>query len=76
MNGWFAAWWRQIVGPPPSDPWQDDPRIAAEREGQHDRINTATANLMRGDIKDRVDLASAEVEARKRAMRLSGRDAQ
>lgn len=38
---WFAAWWRQITGGPPSDPWQDDPHIRAERAEQHARINKA-----------------------------------
>lgn len=35
---WISAWWRQITGPPERNPWDDDPRIRTEREGQHDRI--------------------------------------
>ena len=38
---WLSAWWRQIVGPPSTNPWEDDPRIRAERRGQHDRITKA-----------------------------------
>lgn len=38
---WLAAWLRQIVGPPPSDPWYDDPKIREERVGQHERANSA-----------------------------------
>jgi hypothetical protein len=39
---WLAAWWHQIIGPPHPEPWEDDPRIRAEREGQHDRIRKAS----------------------------------
>jgi hypothetical protein len=38
---WLSAWWHQIVGPPLTNPWEDDPRIRAERRGQHDRITRA-----------------------------------
>jgi hypothetical protein len=39
---WLAAWWKQIVGPPTIDPWEDDPHIRAERADQHDRITKAS----------------------------------
>lgn len=38
---WVMAWIRQLIGPPQTDPWEDDPRIRAERRGQHDRANKA-----------------------------------
>jgi hypothetical protein len=38
---WLSAWWKQIVGPPQIDPWEDDPHIRAERKGVHDRANQA-----------------------------------
>lgn len=41
MMQWITAWWRQIVGPPRAEPWDDDPHIRAERRGQHDRIHKA-----------------------------------
>jgi hypothetical protein len=37
MVDWLRAWWRQIVGPPPGDPWEDDPSIVHERSEQHRR---------------------------------------
>lgn len=45
---WLSAWWHQIVGPPPTNPWDDDPHIRAERQGVHDRANEAN----RGDYYD------------------------
>lgn len=38
---WLSAWWKQLVGPPAVDPWEDNPQIRAERAGQHDRITKA-----------------------------------
>lgn len=49
MKEWLAAWWRQIIGPPASDPWHDDPRIRAERHGQHQRIDKVTGWVVRDE---------------------------
>lgn len=46
MN-WLVAWWRQIRGYHGTDPWEDDPRIVAAREDQHQRIDAATRLLAR-----------------------------
>jgi hypothetical protein len=51
---WLTAWWRQIAGHPGADPWRDDPRIRDERQGQHERINKATAYSLRDQYNERL----------------------
>ena len=46
-------WWQQITGPPRVNPWEDDPRIRAERRGQHDRINEAARRVLRDSMEAR-----------------------
>ena len=53
MMRWLAAWWKQIVGPPHVDPWNDDPRIVAERQDQHVRIDKAAALSAHDQLEDR-----------------------
>lgn len=50
---WLSAWWRQLVGRPESEPWDDDPRIIEERRGQHARIDKVTAELARQQLRER-----------------------
>lgn len=59
---WLEVWWRQMVGPPASDPWSDDPRIQQERAGQHDRITKATPSILGQSIEER--------EARRRLLEI------
>lgn len=51
---WLTAWWHQIVGPPHIDPWEHDPRIRAEREAQHDRMDKAAGVIVRDEWNQRV----------------------
>ena len=53
MMGWFWAWMQQIVGPPHTDPWEDDPQIRTERKGQHDRINKAARYDLERQLRER-----------------------
>lgn len=50
---WIKAWWRQLTGPPPADPWNEDPRIREERRGQHERINKVTSEVLRESMRQR-----------------------
>lgn len=44
VRGWVVTWMRTLFGAAPKpDPWNDDPKIREEREGQHQRMNRATA---------------------------------
>jgi hypothetical protein len=43
---WLKAWMQAMTGPPRSEPWDDDPQIAAERRGQHDRINRSMSETI------------------------------
>lgn len=52
---WLHAWWRQISGPPKTDPWNDDPKIRAERRGQHARIGRVTGASAREQIRHLMD---------------------
>jgi hypothetical protein len=74
MRNWLMAWWQAITRAPHADPWRDDPRIRAERMGQHARVNKATALSgwdQMAEQQRQQDIASAEVEARSRALKLS-----
>lgn len=59
---WLAAWWDQIIGNPPADPWNDDPEITRERDRQHREGITdgATAYRMQQELRARRIDAQAE----------------
>ena len=44
MN-WLSAWWQQIKGHAPPDPWETDHAILDARQDQHQRIDKATRLL-------------------------------
>lgn len=44
---WLSAWWQQIRGHVPPDPWEHDQRIVAARAEQHQRIDKAQRLLSR-----------------------------
>lgn len=60
MHEWLKAWWQAIVGPPRTDPWEDDPQIRAERQGQHDRIEAATRWDLERQVRERRRRATEE----------------
>jgi hypothetical protein len=40
---WIKAWLKSLTGTAPiTNPWEDDPKIRAERRSQHERINATT----------------------------------
>lgn len=51
---WLASWWKQITGPPTTNPWEDNPHIRAERRGQHDRIKKANEGTYYDQWNERV----------------------
>lgn len=53
--GWLLAWWDQIRGRPPVDPWNDDPEIKRERDRQHrDGVTDgATAYRIQQQLRER-----------------------
>ena len=70
---WIKLWLQTLLGSTPrSDPWNDDPRIRAERVGQHRRIDKVTGPSAREQMEDRqrrVDQLQAQVDVYQRQVR-------
>src|SRR5689334_4794143 len=41
VMSWLSAWWQQIRGHTPPDPWENDHAILNARQDQHQRIDKA-----------------------------------
>jgi ribosome-binding protein aMBF1 (putative translation factor) len=66
---WVRLWLRTLFGASPRrDPWNDDPHIRAERAGQHDRINKATAQSGwdQADLRRRIALRDLDLQTEAR----------